>query len=182
MSLREINLFHTSMEERQAALAMNCAGSVEDDIYLVLGTLTYFVSLFAANGYLSDESLFCRSSYQCRLYIFPGQDGRGWSSYVLRLISPTRQHRDEHNRIDVTFCIVTSHDRVPRVNALSSSDVVIASYQNDPNQFLLPHGFLWSIVPSLLDRRATPLFESDRGARGGSPCKRKIKELHKQLQ
>ena len=111
---------------------------------------------------------------------FQAKNGRRWSSYVLRLISPTRQHRDEHNRIDVTFCIVTSHDRVPRVNALSSSDVVIASYQNDPNPLLLPRGFLWSIVPSLLDRRATPLFESDRGVRGGSPCKRKIRELHKQ--
>ncbi len=63
-----------SMEERQAALAMNCAGSVEDDMYLMLGTLTYFVSLFVANGYPSDESLFFRSSYQCRLYIFPGQE------------------------------------------------------------------------------------------------------------
>jgi len=62
------------MEERQAALAMNCAGSVEDDMYLMLGTLTYFVSLFVANGYPSDESLFFRSSYQCRLYIFPGQE------------------------------------------------------------------------------------------------------------
>ncbi len=153
MSLREINLFHTSMEERQAALAMNCAGSVEDDMCLMLGTLTYFVSLFVANS-----------------ISFQAKNGRRWSSYVLRLISPTRQHRDEHNRIDVTFCIVTSHDRVPRVNALSSSDVVIASYQNDPNPLLLPRGFLCSIVPSLLDRRATPLFESDRGVRGGSPC------------
>lgn len=125
------------------------------------------VSLFVANGYLSDESLFFRSSYQCQLYIFPGQEREGLVIYVLRLISPTRQHRDEHNRIDVTFCIVTSHDRVPRVNALSSSDVVIASYQNGPNPLLLPRGVLWSIVPYLLDRRATPLFESDRDVRGG---------------
>ncbi len=53
MSLREINLFHTSMEERQAALAMNCAGSVEDDMCLMLGTLTYLFPFSLPNLYLS---------------------------------------------------------------------------------------------------------------------------------
>lgn len=141
MSLREINLFHTCMEERQAALAMNCAGSVEDDMYLMLGTLTYLfpfslrMVILATNLSSSDPVTSANS------ISFQAKNGRGWSSYVLRLISPTRQHRDEHNRIDVTFCIVTSHDREPRVNALSSSDVVIASTRMTPTHSFCLVGF-----------------------------------------